>query len=330
MPTTHARETAYRPRGLAIKRAALFILLGLCAASALLLAGAYVLTSQATGWIVSSGQRRSYLLHAPPNYDPITPVPLVVSLHGFAEWPAHLRDISRWNGLADQHGFIVVYPAGAGFPRRWQAGGGALGSGEAMRDVTFIADLIAYLRARYSIDATRIYVNGFSNGGGMAYLLACQLADRIAAAGGVAGAYLYPPDACRPHRPVPFIAFHGTADPLVPYDGGRFARFDHPFPAVPDWVAAWAGRNGCNPIPVPLPGRGKSSGRQYTNCRDEADVIFYTIEGGGHTWPGGAPMPRLIVGRTTRDLDATAAMWAFFSRYALPIGAGAPIASISR
>ncbi len=296
-------------------RALLMITLGLCAFAALLLALLWALTSQADRSITSGGQRRSYRLHVPASYDPATPVPLIISIHGFAEWPAHQMQTSRWNDLADQHGFIVVYPAGTGFPRRWRASGGS--SADAMQDVTFIADLIDDLAARYNIDRTRIYANGLSNGGGMSYLLACQLADRIAAAGGVSGAYLFPLSACQPSRPVPFIAFHGTADRIVPYEGGPSASFDLPFPVVPDWIAGWANHSGCDATPASLPGRGAVSGVQYTGCRAGAEVIFYTIAGGGHAWPGGVPLPRFIVGQTSQDIDATAVMWEFFSRHAL-------------
>jgi len=310
MPTIDAREGARPPR-LARRRVVLLIVLGLCGASALLLAGAWALINQADGQIVSGGQRRSYLLHVPASYNPATPAPLVISIHGFAEWPAHQMQISRWNALADRHGFIVVYPAGTGFPRRWRT------DGQALEDVTFIADLIDALAGRYNIDPTRIYANGLSNGGGMSYLLACRLADRIAAVGSVSGAYLLPLNECQPSRPVPLIAFHGTADPIVPYVGGPSASFALPFPAVPKWIAAWASRSGCAAIPVPLPVSGEVSGVRYIGCQDGADVVFYTIHGGGHAWPGSDPMPRFIVGHTTQDIDATAVMWAFFSQHRL-------------
>lgn len=297
------------------RRGCLLSLLGFGVLGALLLALAWALINQSDGGIVSGGQRRSYLLHVPASYDPATPAPLVISIHGFAEWPAHQMQISRWNDLADRHGFIVVYPAGTGFPRRWRAGGGT--AVDDLADVTFIADLIDDLAARYTIDRTRIYANGLSNGGGMSYRLACQLADRIAAVGSVSGAYLFPASDCLPSRPVPFIAFHGTKDPIVPYEGGPSASFDIPFPVVPEWIAGYAERSRCDATPAPLPERGEVSGVEYIGCRDDADVIFYTIAGGGHAWPGSAPLPRFIVGQTSQDIDATAVMWAFFSQHRL-------------
>ena len=113
--------------------------------------------------------------------------------------------------------FLVVYPEGTGFPRRWRAGGWP---GDPMADVVFISDLIDTLSAEYNIDPARIYANGLSNGGGMSFLLGCALSDRIAAIGGVAGAYALPLEDCLPSRPVPMIIFHGTVDAIVPYLGG--------------------------------------------------------------------------------------------------------------
>ena len=93
---------------------------------------------------------------------------------------------------------------------------------------------------------------------------------------------------------------------------------------MPEWIAAYAERNGCDTAPTPSPGRGAVSGVQYTGCRASADVVFYTIAGGGHAWPGGEPLPRFIVGQTSQDIDATAVMWEFFSRHTLPAGSVTP------
>jgi polyhydroxybutyrate depolymerase len=144
------------------------------------------------------------------------------------------------------------------------------------------------------------------------------LSERIAAIGGVAGAYLLPWSECTPARAVPAVLFHGTADPIVPYRGGPSRAFNLPFPDVPAWVAALARRNGCGGEPRPLPARGDVSGLRYSGGR--ADVDFYTIAGGGHTWPGGEPIPAWIAGRTTRDIDATRVMWDFFQAHPLPAG----------
>jgi polyhydroxybutyrate depolymerase len=250
----------------------------------------------------------------PSSYDPAVPAPLVITLHGFMQWPAHQARITRWNDLADAHGFIAVYPAGTGFPRRWRAGGAE------PSDVLFLADLIDRLQAEYAIDPARIYINGLSNGGGMSLALACALSERIAAFGSVAGAYQLPWEDCRPARPVPAIVFHGTSDPIVPYDGGPSERFDVPFPAIPAWVDELARRNRCAGAPIEWPVAEQVRGLRYTDC--DAEVVFYTILGGGHAWPGGEPLPEWLTGHTTQEIDATQAIWAFFQAHPLADASG--------
>jgi polyhydroxybutyrate depolymerase len=186
-----------------------------------------------------------------------------------------------------------------------------------MVDVRFISDLIDRLQQDYAIDPARIFVNGMSNGGGMSYLLACTLAERIAAVGSVSGAYLYPLEDCQPARPVPLIAFHGTADPIVPYTGGPSRSFDLPFPVISDWMAAYAAKNDCDSSPEVLQNQGFVNGVRYGDCKAGADVVFYTIEGGGHTWPGGEPLPEWLTGLTSMDVDATGLMWVFFTAHPL-------------
>lgn len=275
----------------------------------------FKITNKSNGQIISSGKMRKFLLHVPKIYDPSTPTSLVISLHGFAEWPAHQMEISGWNDLADRHGFIVVYPCGTGFPLRWRVWGETGSAHDPDLDVAFISDLIDVLIKEYNIDPARIFVNGLSNGGGMSFLLSCRLAERIAAIGTVAGAILVPWDDCNPSRSVPLIAFHGTGDPIVPYLGGPSRSFELPFPAVPDWIAEYARRAGCNSDPVLLPTIGEVSGIKYSNSEQKVDVFFYTVEGGGHSWPGGGSMPKFIVGHTTRDIDATQTMWEFFQKH---------------
>ena len=293
------------------------ILLGLVASVVLIVAVAYMLLDRTNGTIVSSGDKRLYLLYVPKTYNPATPTPLVISIHGFVQWPAHQMQLTHWNDLADQYGFIVVYPSGTGFPKRWRTHGEPGSDTDPTMDLTFISDLIDKLENEYNIDPARIYANGLSNGGGMSFLLSCELSERIAAIGTVAGAYSIPWSECHSFRPVPTIVFHGTADPIVPYYGGRSGPSEIPFPAVPDWVGTLAQRNGCGSNPTELPASGEVSGVQYNGCTADANVVFYTINGGGHSWPGGKPMPKYIVGQTTQDVDASRLMWDFFEKHLL-------------
>ena len=295
----------------------LLVLLGLVVLFILGVWIAFRLANRTNGELVSMGEKRKYLLYVPPTYDPSNPVPLVITIHGFAQWSAHQMQITHWNDLADEEGFIAIYPAGTRFPLRWRVHGEAGTSLDPARDITFLSDLIVKLQAEYNIDPSRIYVNGLSNGGAMSFLLSCHLSDRIAAFASVAGAYLIPWQECPSARPVPAMIFHGIADPIVPYQGGGMHRYsDVPFPAIPDWVATLASRNGCEAAPVEIPAEGEVCGIRYTGCA--ADVIFYTVTGGGHTWPGGDPIPEWLASHTTTDIDATRAIWEFFRSHPLP------------
>ena len=267
------------------------------------------------GSFVSSGEKREYLLYVPKSYDRRRPTPLVISMHGAGLWGAAQKETSLWNNLADEQRFIVVYPSGVGGKgvRVWRA---ELGAG-LKKDVRFLTELIDTLKASYNIDSTRIYANGLSNGGGMSFVLSCTLSDRIAAVGMVAAAQTMPWSWCTDKRPVPMIDFHGTADPDVPYNGGPSWISPRPFPNVPKWAANWARRNGCGPNPVESTVAADVTRREYTSCADNAAVVLYTIRGGGHTWPGGTPLPEWFVGRTSRSIDATRLMWAFFSDHPL-------------
>lgn len=282
--------------------------------------------------IESGGVTRAYRLYVPSGYNPAQPTPLVLSLHGFAGNPGEQERDSGWDDIAERETFIVVYPAGTGTPLRWNAGQreiaglrqqnrgllqqflGNFFETVQVDDVGFIRDLIVELSDHLCIDATRVYVNGMSNGGGMTNRLACQAADVFAAAGMVAGAYT-DFGGCNPSRPIPVIAFHGAEDPIVPYEGSVQAFF----PAIETWVADWAARDQCDAAPGAIPGTvGAVTGTRYTGCAGDAEVNFYSIADGGHTWPGGNMSFPLLLGKTSRDIDASETMWAFFVAHPLP------------
>jgi polyhydroxybutyrate depolymerase len=290
------------------------VLIGLPVVLVLVEAVSYHVLNRSNGTIVSSGQKREYLLYVPRSYDRTKPTPLVISMHGGAMWPAAQKETSQWNTVAESEGLIVVYPSGlsGGGPRSWRVGGAGL-----TRDVRFISDLIETLEAAYNIDPTRIFANGLSNGGGMAFVLSCTLSDRIAAVGMVAAAQLTPWSWCTDRRPVPMIAFHGTADGTAPYHGGTSWVTTRPFPNILTWTANWAGRNRCGPNPIESVVAADVTRLEYTNCADDAAVVFYTIREGGHTWPGGKPLPEWFVGTTSNSIDASSQMWAFFREHPL-------------
>ncbi len=291
------------------------VLISLPVVLALTEAVSFYVLNRSNGTIVSSGVEREYLLHVPASYDRTKATPLVISMHGAGLWPAAQKEISRWNEEADRQGFIVVYPAGvkgAG-PRVWHVDEGP----GLMRDIRFISELIDKLEAAYNLDPRRIYANGLSNGGGMAFVLSCTMSNRIAAVGMVGAAQLLPFSWCTDRRPVPMIAFHGTADKAVPYNGGKSWVAPDAFPNVLTWTRNWARRNRCAPDPSDSAVAEDVTRRAYTSCADDAAVALYTVQGGGHTWPGGKPLPEWFVGPTSRSINATSLMWEFFREHPL-------------
>src|SRR5438094_8883761 len=195
---------------------AVLVIIGLPLVLVLIVVGSIHVLDRTNGAIISSGRERTYLLYVPPSYDRAKPTPLVISMHGAAGWPAQQMNLSRWNRLAESQGFLVVYPSGSDVPKIWHVDRGA----GLTRDVTFISALIDTLEAAYNIDPTRIYANGLSAGGGMAFVLSCTLSDRIAAVGLVAAGQPMDWSWCTGQRPVPVSAFQGAADSTRTTQGG--------------------------------------------------------------------------------------------------------------
>ncbi len=227
--------------------------------------------------------------------------------------------------MAEREGFVVVYPEGTSFPQRWNAADAFLL--QSVDDVQFFRDLVSDLAGVVAVDPARIYVSGMSNGGAMASRLACEAGDVVAAIGTVAAVPFEPSGGCNPQRPVPVVAFHGTADPVVSYAGGphpvsvlgtRMSRRAGSIGYLPveAWIAGWGERNGCEGTPEAPAANGDARAIRYTHCTDGAEVLLYTIEGGGHTWPGGLPVP--FMGKTSRDINATAIIWEFFQAHPMP------------
>jgi len=296
----------------------LVIVIGLPVAVILTALLCFSIMDRTNGTIASSGVTRRYLLYVPKTYDRSRPTPLVISMHPAATWPVVEMNISRWNDVADEHGFVVVFPEGSGFlfgglgpgPQIWPQGPRTL-----PRDVRFISDLIDKLEAEYNIDPNRIYADGMSNGGGMAFALSCMLSNRIAAVGAVAAAQTLSWDRCADSKPVPTVAFHGTADKFAPYQGGASPIAPGLFPNIPAWTAHVAQRNQCKGGPSETRITASVRRLAYADCAENADVTLYTVEGGGHTWPGGKPLMEWWAGRTTSEINATRVMWAFFTEH---------------
>jgi len=258
------------------------------------------------------------------------PLPLVVDLHGYSE-PAAVQAVqSGLPSLGDTAGFVTVVPD---IDRPVPAWDSNIGS----PDVQFLDELLDHIEATVCIDTNRVFVAGLSNGAFMTSIVACDLSDRFAAAAPVAGIQA-PPD-CDPDRPVPVIAFHGTADTFVPYAGGlgpsvaslpspdgtstlgTFAPSDDPAPAGPtvaERASTWAARNGCATVADETAVAPDVTLLEFA-CPAGAEVELYRVDGGGHTWPGSAFSQQIagIVGPTTTSIDATQLIWDFFEAHPL-------------
>ncbi|WP_157105867.1 alpha/beta hydrolase family esterase [Nocardia sienata] len=260
------------------------------------------------------------------------PLPVVLDLHGYLE-PALIQYMSTGLGAYGRtHGFVTVTPQllRPGLPR-WDFGPGSA-------DIGYLADLLTEVESTLCVDTRRIYATGLSMGGFTTSSLGCQLADRIAAIAPVAGLADFA--WCTPARPMPVIALHGTADPIVAYEGGtgpnarllpspdgsgsadpahRGPDVEGPGPqSIPENAAVWARRNGCASEPVEQQVTGDAVLSAYP-CPAGAEVQLWSVIGGGHLWFGTPSeiFPVDLVGTDTQSISATALIWDFFRAHAL-------------
>jgi polyhydroxybutyrate depolymerase len=259
------------------------------------------------------GIKRAYVTYIPANPKG-EKMPLVISLHGGFATPKGQFHLADFRPLADKDKFIVVCPASKHF---WHDGKDNHG----IDDIKFISQIIDEMVKRYNADESRVYVTGISNGGFMTSRLACQLHNRIAAIAVVA-ATLDQYEGYAPEHPMPVIYMHGSDDPVIPEKGGKkFGRWIYSQDEV---LNIWAKLDKCDPKPIitEIPdkaGDGTSIvKKEYINHQTGNKVIGYIIVGGGHTWPGGWQyLPKFIVGKTTKNLNACEVIWDFFKQYKL-------------
>lgn len=260
--------------------------------------------------ISSGGDERTYRIHLPDDYRPYRPTPVILTFGGRGESSEKIESYSGFDDLEA----IAVYPDGLPTDNGQTGWEGAPYASSA-DDVLFVSDLLDDLQSTLCVDPRRIYADGKSNGGGFAALLACQLSDRIAAFGMVAGAF-YPgtSDGCEPGAPVSIVDFHGTADTVINYDGDT-SRMGSTLPAIMDWTASWADYDGCDSTPNSEDIGSDVVEFDYQNCADGSAVQHYRIVGGGHTWPGATIENG--PGVTTQTISATQIMWRFFLAHPL-------------
>jgi polyhydroxybutyrate depolymerase len=273
------------------------------------------------------GTEREYILYVPESYSTQNPVPLVMNFHGYGSNAGEQMFYGDFRSIADTAGFLIVHPEGLLYNgiSHWNVGGWIVG--DTTDDVGFTNALIDSLSAEYSIDPTKIYSTGMSNGGFMSFLLACQLSDRIAAIGSVTGSMTPETyDDCTPLGPAPVLQIHGTNDALVPYGGAIYSK------PINDVLQYWISYNNCVPTPeiIALPDIDPNDGSTvehytYNGGSNGVTVEHYKVTGGEHTWPGSA----FGGAGTNYDIDASVEIWKFFSRYDInglivPVGIPSP------
>lgn len=274
--------------------------------------------------------KRTYILHLPSNFSSDNTYPLVLVFHGGGGNAENIADTTNFSQKADEEDFIVVYPDGTGKLKQrlltWNAGfccGYALEND--IDDVDYIKSLITHLQTQYPINESMIYATGLSNGGIMTYRLGAELSTIFAAIAPVAAQIGGQPSVeeelwCipEPTNPVSVLAFHGTNDRRVPYDGGRPSDNDT---AVYSWMSTnesiqfWVDQNQCNSFPK----RNISSSKNiiidtYLGGKNNTEVQIVTIVNGTHSWPGGEKGWKNGA-EPTKEINATDFIWEFFENH---------------
>lgn len=265
------------------------------------------------GSIMHGGIQRDYILYVPANYTGSEAVPLLFNFHGYTSNATQQMWYGDFRPIADTAGFIIVHPEGtldANSNMHFNVGWG----GSSVDDLGFTNALLDTLSANYTIDQTRIYSTGMSNGGFMSFLLACELSDRIAAIGSVTGS-IFPQTlaSCNPSHPVPVLQIHGTSDGTVPYTGG--AGWSS---SIASLLSTWANLINADALPTttPMPNISTTDGTSverisYLNGDNCAELIHYKITGGSHSWAGSA----FNIAGTNYDINASIEVWKFVSQY---------------
>lgn len=282
-------------------------------------------SEQKTINLTIDGTDRSFIIYLPTGYNNAGKMPLIFAIHGGSGTPEGMINIANFKPIAERDKVILVYPTG--IQKNWNDGRPTTPNQLGINDVSFFNQLCEYMITNYSVDGTKIYATGISNGGFMSSRLGCELSNRIAAiavdAATIEATSIAPN--CNPGRPVPALYIHGTADPLVPFTGGLMTAggtaggtvLSH-FQAIDKWVTI----NGCNPTPTvtDLPDISNDGTtikqRVYPGGTNGSEVVSYVVLNGGHTWPQGYQyLNEAIIGKTSQDMNACEVIWTFFKRF---------------
>jgi polyhydroxybutyrate depolymerase len=262
------------------------------------------------------------------------PVPLVIVLHGNTQTGADMASRTSWPEIAKREHFGVVFPDGLN--RAWadfrpNAKRAGRAPPEGTDDIAFIVRLIEKFIADGAADPKHIYITDVSNGGAMTMTMICTRADLFAAAASVIiNLTDESANACHPSRAVPMLMMNGTADPLIPYQGGRgTSRFAVPgFWSTEKTLDFWRRANACetqDAATVDLADRDQTDQSTVTRissrCPQGRDVVLYRVNDGGHRMPGSFPdarFPRLVnflLGPQNHDIDGAETIWTFFRKF---------------
>ena len=288
----------------------------------ILVAGCPLLKESEVRTLIHNGLERTYVIHVPEDLESKGSVPLVLVLHGATSCAQQIHAASQFDEVADREGFIVAYPDG--IQRQWNDGRGVSFGSEDLTgidDVGFLMAVIDEVSSDYAVDAARIHVAGSSNGGMMAHRLACERPDRIASIASVSGTMpVNLRDRCTASRPISVLAVHGTADFVVPWEGGHILGVEAwgDLLSVEETLDFWVKRNGCSQepevtwLPDTDPEDNTRAWREYyPHGAGGTVVVLYGVQGGGHTWPCSL-YSYPASGAVSRDFSATEVIWQFF------------------
>ena len=265
---------------------------------------------------------RSYEIFVPDDAPADEALPLLMVLHGAGGDGTSMARMTGFSDIAAEEHFIVVYPDG--ISGRWDYGAGIQTPSGTVHvdDVAFLTSLIDEADALHPVDRGRVFVTGFSDGATMTYTLGCAAPETFAAIAGVAAPLAMPiAEACNDAPPLSFLLIHGTHDPILRWD--RYVAENGQIIALsaPESAAYWIGHNGCNPDTLTLTESPDLDSEddsivrviEAADCEDDTAVIFYGIEGGGHTWPGHPIQAPFPLGPTNMDIDASHVIWEWFA-----------------
>jgi len=266
--------------------------------------------------MLHGGIIREYIVYVPASYDGESPVPLMFNFHGWTQ-SAHIQMnlIGDMRAIADTAGFILVYPQGSLFQGSTHWNVGSWTAGSTADDIGFTEAMIDTIATNYNVNINRIYSCGYSNGGFFSYELACQLSNRIAAIGSVAGSMSTETYSNgNPSHPTPIVEIHGTNDPIITYSGSSPAGYN----SVTDVLSFWINYNNTDssPIVTTMPDlnsadRSTVEYQSYKNGDSGTMVEHYKVIGGGHVWPNINGDPANV----NVDISASDVIWNFVSNY---------------